>query len=122
MEFATKYKGPEDGNRAFYEYVDSHCYPFFPSLLENPSANISRFKGLASDDFIYLVFKHYLKHPEMPVEQLAILRDFAHAKFQTIPLDFDMRLVPVKDPSRLALLYKNYAQKIDEKSLGNGWQ
>jgi len=33
-----------------------------------------------------------------------------------------MRLVPVKDPSRLALFYKNYAQKIDEKSWGSGWQ
>jgi hypothetical protein len=81
VEVATKVVGTEDGNRAFYEYVDLHCYPFFPTLLVNPSANISKFKGLASDDFIYLVFKHYLEHPEMPVEQLAILRDFAHVKF-----------------------------------------
>jgi hypothetical protein len=33
-----------------------------------------------------------------------------------------MSLVPVKDPSRLALFYKHYAQKIDDKSWGSGWQ
>jgi len=81
VEFATKYMTCEIGNRAFYEYVDSHCYEFFPSLLENPTANLSKFKGLVSDDFIYLVFKHYLEHPDMPVEQLARLREFAQAKF-----------------------------------------
>jgi len=81
VEFATKHYGYVPGNQAFYQYVDSHCYPFFPSLLDNPTANYSKFKGLQSDDFIYLVFKHYLEHPDMPVEQLARLRDFAHAKF-----------------------------------------
>ena len=63
VEVATKVVSCEKGNEAFYEYVDLHCYPFFPTLLVNPSANISKFKSLASDDFIYLVFKHYLKHP-----------------------------------------------------------
>ena len=81
VEFATKYMGCAVGNQAFYEYVDSHCYPFFPSLLENPTANLQKFKGLASDDFIYMVFKHYLEHPDMLPEQLARLRDFAQVKF-----------------------------------------
>ena len=81
VEVATKFLGADVVNRAFYEYVDSHCYPFFPSLLENPSANLLKFKGLVSDDFIYLVFKHYLEHPDMPVEQLARLREFVQAKF-----------------------------------------
>jgi len=40
VEFATKYMGCALGNQAFYEYVDSHCYPFFPSLLENPGTNL----------------------------------------------------------------------------------
>jgi hypothetical protein len=68
------------------------------------------------------VFKHYLEHPDMPPEQLARLRDFAHTKFLNIPADFDMSLVPVKDPSRLAVFYKSYAQRIDDKSWGSGWQ
>jgi hypothetical protein len=40
VEFATKYMGCALGNAAFYEYVDSHCYPFFPSLLDSPGANL----------------------------------------------------------------------------------
>jgi hypothetical protein len=43
VEVATKVVGCEKGNEAFYEYVDLHCYPFFPTLLENPTANLSKF-------------------------------------------------------------------------------
>lgn len=113
LEFAAKNMGSSFVHFAFYDYVDNHCYPFFQFLLENPSANVLRFKGLGSDDFIYLVFKYYLEHPDMTIEQQTKLRDFAQSKFFTIPTDFDMSLVPVKDPSRLAMFYKSYAQRID---------
>ena len=37
------------------------------------------------------------------------LRSFAHSKFKGIAMDFDISIIPVSEPAKLALFYQNYA-------------
>ena len=37
------------------------------------------------------------------------LRSFAHSKFKSMAMDFDISTIPVLEPAKLASFYLNYA-------------
>ena len=84
--------------RAFYDYLDRIAYPVIHLCFKNegnvPDSEYYRFRQLKPEDYIYLVYK-YVQDNEIDGQLMHKIRDFAHTKFRTMVMDFDMSIIPI---------------------------